>query len=113
MERALSAQGPNLKEHRTGLRNVVPYQEREITPLHMEHSPLLNEFASFRFGTSVDGTLRYETVGDYLEGEWQTRLAGAVGQVVLRGRFAPSLSDAATAATIQPAVEQAIADGRI
>jgi hypothetical protein len=81
--------------------------------LHIEHSPPVTEFAAFRFGTSVDGALRYETVGEYLEGEWQTRLAGAGGLVLLSGPFAPALSDDAMAASIHPAVERAITDGRI
>ena len=73
----------------------------------------MNEFASFRFGTSVDGTLRYETVGDYLESEWQTRPSGSAGLTLLSGQFSPSLSDDAMAAAIHPVIERAITDGRI
>ena len=79
----------------------------------IEHSPLVNGFDSFRFGTPVDGALRYETVGDYLESEWQTRLSGAAGLTLLTGQFSRSLSDDAMAASIHPVIEHAITDGRI
>lgn len=80
--------------------------------MHIEHSPFVTEFASVRFGTSEDGTLRYETVGDYVESEWQTHSTAGGGTILLRGPFAPSLSDAATA-VVRPVVERGIADGRI
>jgi hypothetical protein len=76
--------------------------------MHVEHSPLLNEFISFWFETRVDDVHRF----DWLGREWYT-CAAVEGPILIRGNYDPSLSDDATVEFVKAQLDEALAAGRL
>lgn len=81
--------------------------------MKIEHSPLMNEFISFWIETRIDGELRYETMLDFLRGEWCTTTTFDEKNIVLSGNLNSSLSEDDMVAEIKPIIESAILAGKI
>ena len=58
--------------------------------MKIEHSPVLNDFLTFYFETSVDGEKLYETVLDYTQMRWETRSISNSEEIMLSGAINPS-----------------------
>ena len=55
-----------------------------------EHSALHNDFLSFYFETSVEGEKLYETILDYTQMKWETRLITIPEDILFSGVINPS-----------------------
>ena len=80
--------------------------------MRIEHSPLLNEFISFWIETRVDGVHRFDTLIDWLGGQWYTCPA-VDGPILIRGTYDPALSDDETVEFVKAQVDEALATGRL
>lgn len=58
--------------------------------MKIENSELLNDFLSFWFETRVDGILRFETLLDYHNMQWQTRELEESNKIIASGKIARS-----------------------